>query len=68
MKRSEAIKLLSEKLQDMGLESISGGFSSLVDETEAEVIIALFEDIGLLDKSQFGSKCSRCESKSWDSE
>lgn len=68
MKRSEAIKLLSEKLQDMGLESISGGFSSLADETEAEAIIVLLEDIGLLDKAQFGSTCSRCDHKSWDSE
>lgn len=68
MKRSEAIKLLIEKMQELNLESSCSGLSSPADEKEAEAIIKLFEDLDIIDSSRLSSKCSRCDRGGWSYE
>lgn len=68
MKRSEAAKLIQEILYKT--------YSILTDEKEAELysgddsldILNLLEEQGIIDESQFGSVCSRCDRKGWDQE
>jgi hypothetical protein len=68
MKRSEAANLIAEILHKT--------YSILTHEEEAELysqddaldILNMLEEKGILDESQFGSVCSRCDRKGWDQE
>lgn len=73
MRRSEAIEIIKEILLDTN--------KVLIDEVthfeyhayeyannDATEIIEKLEELGIIDSSQFGSTCSRCDRKSWDSE
>jgi len=62
LKRSEVKKILEQKLKDF--YHVSSDSFPLV----AEMILSELEDLNLLDKSQLGSVCSRCNKTSWQSE
>jgi hypothetical protein len=62
LKRSEVKEKLEQKLKDF-YHVPSDSFPLVV-----EMILSELEDLKLLDKSQFGSVCSRCKKTSWQSE
>ena len=63
MKKSEAIEIIKEIL-------ISGNPDQLQEHAliDAKKIIEKLENLNIIDSSQFGSVCSRCNRKSWDPE
>ena len=62
LKRSEVKKILEQKLKDF--YHVPSESFPLV----AEIILSELENLNLLDKSQLGSVCSRCNRTSWQSE
>jgi hypothetical protein len=62
MKRSEAIKLIYDTMQDNHFGQY-GEFNKM-----SEQILEILEEYEIVDKSKFGATCSRCDTKGWDSE
>lgn len=65
MKRSEALKLVVQKLKDL---EFTHKIYFAPDEDHADQIIKLLENLDIIDRCQYGSQCSRCDRRSWDIE
>lgn len=72
MKRNEAILLIKQILlhTNMVLKDDITWFefhANKFAQSDAEDIIQLLEDCGIIDPSEIGAKCDRCEKGGWDS-